>query len=100
MALHQIIQHQTGAYCSYWRVVQTNLDYSSKSGTIVAYGYVSEEARNSNKSQLDNRVFNVGVHDFETYFMPSNINPLNINQVKNSYIYMKTMEEFSTSTDC
>jgi len=100
MALNQIIQHDTGAYCNYWRVVETNLDYNNKTGTITLLGYVSEEARNNNKINLDSRNFTLNAIDFDTYFIPSVIDPENINQVKNSYLYIKTTIEFSTSTDC
>jgi hypothetical protein len=99
MALNQIIQHSTGAYCNYWRVVNTNLDYNNKSANIVLYGYVSQEARDSNKVNLDTRIFVVNDTDFETYFIPSVIDPQGINQVKNTYLYIKTTPEFSTSTD-
>lgn len=100
MALNKIIQHNTGAYCNYWRVVQTNLDYNNKTGTIILFGYVSEEARNNDKINLDSRTFVLNSDNFDTYFMPSIINPQDINQVKNSYLYIKTTPEFSTSTDC
>lgn len=99
MALNQIIQHSTGAYCSYWRVVTTNLDYNNKTGNIILYGYVSQEARDSNKLNLDTRTFFINDNDFDNYFSPSAINPENINQVKNSYLYIKTTSEFLTSTD-
>ena len=99
MALNQIIQHSTGAYCNYWRVVNTNLDYKNKSANIVLYGYVSQEARDSNKTNLDTRTFIVNDSDFEIYFIPSVIDPQNINQVKNTYSYIKTTSEFFTSTD-
>lgn len=98
MALNQIIQHSTGAYCSYWRVVNTNLDYNNKTANIVLYGYVSKEARDSNKPNLDVRTFAIN-DDFDNYFMPSTINPQDINQIKTSYWYIKTTEEFYTSTD-
>jgi hypothetical protein len=99
MALNQIIQHSTGAYCNYWRVVNTNLDYNNKNGNIILYGYVSQEARDSNRPNLDTRTFTVNDDDFDNYFTPSVIDPENINQVKNSYLYIKTTSEFSTSTD-
>lgn len=99
MALNQIIQHSTGAYSIYWKVVTTNLDYNNKIGNIILYGYVNQEARDSNKTNLDTRTFVVNDTDFDNYFTPSAINPQNINQIKNSYLYIKTTSEFSTSTD-
>lgn len=99
MALNQIIQHSTGAYSSYWRVVTTNLDYNNKIGNIILYGYVNQEARDSHKTNLDTRTFVVNDTDFDNYFTPSAINPQDINQIKNSYLYIKTTSEFSTSTD-
>lgn len=100
MALNQIIQHQTGAYCSYWKVIETILNYHNKNGKIIMFGYVNEQTRNENKNNLDYRIFDINSNDFELYFTPSAINPENINQVKNSYLYIKNTNEFITSTDC
>ena len=101
MALQQIIQHETGAYSQYWRVVKTDLNYDLNDGTIVMYGYVSQEARQSGKTRLDTRSFVVGSDDFTTYFVPSVIDPQDINQVKNSYLFIKGISggEFSTAID-
>jgi len=101
MALQQIIQHETGAYSQYWRIVNTNLDYENLSGEIVLWGYVNQEARENGKTRLDKRTFTVQDPDFTTYFIPSAIDPQDINQVKNSYLYIKGISggEFSTATD-
>lgn len=101
MALQQIIQHETGAYSQYWRVVETNLNYNSEEGEIVLYGYVSQEARENGKLKLDSRTFTVNTNDFNTYFTPPSIDPQDINQVKNSYLFIKGISggEFSTATD-
>jgi hypothetical protein len=101
MALQQIIQHDTGAYSQYWRVVETNLNYDSMEGKIVLYGYVTQAAREAGKNKLDSRTFSVGSEDFNVYFVPSVIDPEEINQVKNSYLYIKGLSggEFTTATD-
>lgn len=101
MALQQIIQHETGAYSEYWRIVRTDLDYDSLTGEIVLYGYVSETARNAGKSKLDSRTFDVESEDFNTYFVPVAVDPQDINQVKNAYLFIKgiTGGEFASATD-
>ena len=101
MALQQIIQHKTGAYSEYWRIVRTDLDYDSLTGEIVLYGYVSHAARNGGKSKLDSRTFDVASGDFNTYFVPISVNPQDINQVKNAYLFIKgiTGGEFASATD-
>lgn len=101
MALQQIIQHETGAYSEYWRIVRTDLDYDSLTGEIVLYGYVSEAARNAGKSKLDSRTFDVGSEDFNVYFVPVAVDPQDINQVKNAYLFIKgiTGGEFASATD-
>jgi len=99
MALQQIIQHETGTYSQYWRIVETNLNYETKMAEIKLFGYVSEEARQSGKTRLDTRSFIVSDLDFSNYFAPVSIDPQNINQVKNAYLYVKTQQEFSGSSD-
>jgi len=99
MALQQIIQHETGTYSQYWRIVETNLNYETKMAEIKLFGYVSEEARQNGKTRLDTRSFIVSDLDFSNYFAPVSIDPQNINQVKNAYLYVKTQQEFSGSSD-
>ena len=101
MALQQIIQHETGAYSEYWRIVRTDLDYDSLTGEIVLYGYVSEAARNAGKSKLDSRTFDVESEDFNVYYVPVAVDPQDINQVKNAYLFIKgiTGGEFASATD-
>lgn len=88
MALQQIIQHETGAYSEYWRIVRTDLDYDSLTGEIVLYGYVSQAARDAGKSKLDSRTFDVESDDFNVYFVPVAVDPQDINQVKNAYLFI------------
>lgn len=101
MALQQIIQHETGAYSQYWRVIRTDLNYESNEAEIELYGYVSEQARLDGKSKLDKRIFNTQGSEFTTYFIPSSIDPQDINQVKNAYLYIKGISggEFTSATD-
>lgn len=99
MALQQIIQHTTGAYSQYWRIVKTDLNYATLLGEIEIWGYVSEQARLENKEKLDTRLFTVNSDNFNLYFIPDAINPQDINQVKNAYIFVKTQQEFITATD-
>jgi len=93
MALNQIIQHETGAYSSYWKVTVTNLDYLNKVANISLLGYVNEEARTSNKVNLDVRHFTATDSDFETYFSITELDQ-NTNPVKQAYLYIKTTVEF------
>jgi len=64
-------------------------------------GYVSEQARIDEKRHLDSRTFEVSTENFETYFVPSAIDPQDINQVKNAYVFIKSIPdgEFVGSVD-
>ena len=101
MALQQIIQHPTGTYSQYWKISQTDLNYFSKTGTIRMIGYVSEQARQEGKRHLDSRTFEISTENFDTYFIPSVIDPQDINQVKNAYVFIKSIPdgEFVGSVD-
>jgi len=98
MALNQIIQHQTGAYSSYWRVVVTNLDYQSEIATLTILGYVNAVVRQSNKPHLDKRDFIVTGSEFTNYFSVTELDQLT-NPIKQSYLYIKTTNEFLGSED-
>ena len=98
MALNQIIQHQTGAYSSYWRVTVTNLDYQSNTATLVMLGYVDAASRQSDKLNLDRREFVVTGADFVDYFSVTELNETT-NPIKQSYLYIKTTNEFIGSLD-
>ena len=68
MSLNQIIQHQTGLYSSYWRIISCNLNYLNKTSEIVIYGYYNQTSRDEDKLNLDYRVINCSNLDFEQYF--------------------------------
>ena len=101
MALQQIIQHQTGAYSQYWRVSKTDLNYVQKIASITLIGYVSSEARDQTMTPLDEREISASGANFDLWFSPSAIDPNEINQVKNSYLYVKSIigGEFFSSVD-
>ena len=98
MALNQIIQHQTGAYSSYWRVTITNLDYQSEIATLTILGYVDAATRQSGKLNLDRREFMVTGPDFVDYFSVTELDQTT-NPIKQSYLYIKTTNEFIGSID-
>lgn len=98
MALNQIIQHQTGAYSSYWRVITTNLDYQSEIATLTILGYVDVAARQSGKLNLDRKEFVVTGADFVDYFSVIELDQTT-NPIKQSYLYIKTTNEFLGSED-
>ena len=101
MALQQIIQHPTGTYSQYWKVSKTDLNYSSKEASITLLGYVSEDARIQNKIPLDTRTITASGTDFDIWFTPTVIDAQDINPVKNSYLYVKSIQggEFFGSVD-
>ena len=99
MALQQIIQHETGTYSQYWRVVKTHINHASKIAEVYVWGYVSEQARDENKRQLDERMFTVSSEQFDDYFAPTVIDPQGINHVKNAYLFIKTQQEFIDAED-
>jgi len=98
MALNQIIQHQTGAYSSYWRVTVTSLDFNAKSATLVVLGYVDQASRQADKIHLDSRTFNIDDEVFDQYFSITELNE-NTNPVKQAYLYIKTTTEFIAAID-
>ena len=99
MALQQIIQHETGTYSQYWRVVKTHINHANKTAEVCVWGYVSEQARNENKKQLDERNFTVSSEQFDDYFAPTVIDPQDVNHVKNAYLFVKTQQEFIGAED-
>jgi len=99
MALQQIIQHETGTYSQYWRVIKTNINHATKTAEIGVWGYVSEQARNENKQRLDERTFIVSSEQFDEYFAPEVVDPQDINHVKNAYLFVKTQQEFIGAED-
>lgn len=101
MALQKPIQHQSGSVSTYWKIVKTDFSYIDRSGLIVLAGYVSEQTRQDNKRNLDIRTFRVYNADFDTYFSSSSLDAQDINPVKQSYIYIKNLQngEFSNALD-
>ena len=101
MALQQIIQHPTGTYSQYWRVSKTDLDYTQKTASVTLVGYVSLEARQQNMIPLDHREISASGADFDLWFAPEAVDPDGTNQVKNAYLYAKSITdgEFAGSTD-
>jgi hypothetical protein len=97
MALQKIIQHQTGAYSEYWRVVNVNLDYFNKIANITINGFYNEFCRRDNKSNLDVRNFIINL-DFDIYFSIIKLSQ-NTNPVEQAYLYIKTTQEFLDSID-
>lgn len=101
MALQQIIQHETGAASHYWRIGSTDLNYAQKTASVTLLGYVSQDARNQNMVPLDRRVVSASGADFDLWFAPSAVDPNGTNQVKNAYLYVKSIAngEFVGSID-
>ena len=99
MALQQIIQHETGTYSQYWKIRTLSLNHTAKTGTIILDGYVSEGARQSNKVPLDERTLDV--MDFDTWFAPTVIDAVGMNEVKSAYSFAKSIVggEFVGATD-
>ena len=101
MALQQIIQHETGAASHYWRVGSTDLNYAQKTASVTLLGYVSQDARDQNMVPLDRRAVSVSGADFDLWFAPSAVDPNGTNQVKNAYLYVKSIAggEFAGAMD-
>ena len=99
MALQQIIQHPTGTYSQYWKIRTLSLNHTTKTGTVVLDGYVSEGARIDNKIPLDTR--SLDVVDFDLWFAPAVIDAAGMNEVKSAYSFAKSISggEFAGSTD-
>jgi hypothetical protein len=101
MALLCIIQHETGAASHYWRIGSTDFNYAQKLASITLLGYVSQDARQLNRVPLDRRVVSASGADFDLWFAPEAVDPNGNNQVKNSYLYVKSIAggEFSSAAD-
>ena len=98
MALQQIIQHPTGTYSQYWKIRSVTLNHTEGTGSITVDGYVSQQAREEGKIPLDNRT--VEISEYSTRFAPSVIDAADMNEVKASYLFLKSMiADFYGSTD-
>lgn len=97
MALQKIIQHETGAYSEYWRVIKVDIDYLNKIARITIYGYYNEIARREEKINLDSKNFLIDV-DFDSYFSNAILDQ-NTNPIKQAYLFIKTTPEFTNSID-
>ena len=101
MALLCIIQHETGAASHYWRIGNTDLNYAQKTASVTLLGYVSQDARELNMVPLDRRVITASGADFDLWFAPEAVDPNGTNQVKNAYLYVKSIAggEFASAMD-
>lgn len=91
MALIKSIEYKdTGVFCSYWKVVETDIDWHNKEFRIVVYGYKDRQAREDGKLSIDTRVFD------ELNSFPFTEDGNNIAQ---AYEFIKTTDEFSDAED-
>lgn len=98
MALEKIIQHETGTFSQYWRIVRVDLNYLTRQSEVVLLGYVSDQARLANMKNLDSRNFSISDQDFDNFFNHQVLDQ-STNPVRQSYLYIKGTPEFIGSVD-
>ena len=74
---------------SYSRVVETNLNYDTKSAHITINIYKDEQARIDGKQPVAQKTYDVTGDDFETYYNFSELDKKDVNTVSQSYLYIK-----------
>lgn len=100
MALQKTIEHQSGASSTYWKISYVITDYQFNRATIIMNGYTTEQARLDNKEPLEKKVYNIADPEFSTWYATTQLDPLNSNHIKNSYLLVKTIDsQFSDAAD-
>lgn len=111
MALQKAIRHTSGIDMTYWRIVKVDTDYNIKSGTILIYGYLDENSRNSGNGNLGYKTIRFDNKEntetlaldkiFDNWFAIDKISGIDKNPIKNAYDYLKTIPngEFADAID-
>jgi len=96
MALNIDMNTQFGITASYWRVSQTNVDWTTMRVHIEVTGYASEVTRRAESSPLSSVAIDIDISGLATM-------PLNINSIMDigSIVYslVKTDPRFADATD-
>ena len=95
MALQKaIIDAKTGATTNYWKIESITLNTNSAS--FVISGYVTQQARNENKTPIDHRSYFLVDHPS---FTCEGLDASETNPIKAAYLYLKSTDEFSDAVD-
>ncbi len=92
MALLKEIKTVYGVSASYWRIVETNINWLSRCAHVTIAGYVDGEARNTGNQPLMLMHF-----DFFDYNFPFTKEEA---VRREAYEAIKTMPEFAGAEDC
>jgi len=100
MALQKSVEQNNGIIVTYHRVIQIYINQVSKNVSITVGSYLSKEIRDVNKSPVINKNYILESSDFDTYFTDSVLLTADKSSVKQAYLYLKTLNEFSNAIDC
>ncbi len=90
MAFLKLITLPTGATAEYWRIDKNRILISQGEMIIPLLGYVTKEARDSNKLPIDSK---------EIRFPIEEVQPYGTDLINMTYLEIKKLEEWSESTD-
>jgi hypothetical protein len=97
MALKQPFTTDYGITVEYWKIIEINISWIMKTARIRLAGYVSQEARESNKMFLENKYYNITPLNFEANF---GVEALDTNNpIIQAYDYIKVNDVFFTNAE-
>jgi hypothetical protein len=93
-------EDNTGVYAEYWKVSEINSNWITNKIEIILVGYISEDARRSEKSALLKRVAYATGSDAIAYFSAIVMQPEGIDIIREAYLYVKANSiEFHDAID-
>jgi len=95
MALQKaIVDVKTGATANYWKI--SSITLNTNAASFVVSGYVTQQARNENKTPIDHRSYSLVEHPS---FTCEGLDASEINPIKAAYLYLKSTDEFLDAVD-
>lgn len=94
MAIQKSKDHPSGVSINYWKVERLVLDKRSKSAEIFLMGYIGKP-NDSIKLPIEDILFSISGEDFDEFFPVGDNN----NAFRKSYLYLKSLPEFSDGSD-
>jgi len=100
MALQKTFEDRSGVIHedAYFRINKIEIDTKDKVGLIVVMAYKDGEAKND-KSPIFGENYCVDTEAYEQYFSVLVFEDEKTNHIKQAYLYLKTLENFTNSLD-
>ena len=101
MSLQLSYEAPTGATHSsaYHKITGLSQDRSSNRMTIHVSIYKDSAAKAADKAPVGSVAYRVAGSDFDTYYANSVLDTENQNHVERSYVYLKTLDDYSGASD-